>query len=356
MLLQNPQKKVESIIGEIEKGRSRESDSSLLIRILNKQPSMIHEVVRSLASIMAKGDSKPYISACLILNKMADKYPDKVSHSLEMIIEFLRYRKKELNEYEWIPTLELFTKMNQGHPENMRTAVPIIFSALGSSNATIRETAYFLLVLIAANNPDFFKDRSKELIKVLNGLNVDERRYACNIIRIIAEKNPEIVEKTFDIVEELYLNHPDNNLRREAGFVVDRHGSKTDTIKQPDINMAVAKQEDNSMIETALQKMIPSNAIESSILVDTDGREIAHSGAQIDKSLVSKLTSMIALDNDNKFKSRISIEQADKKIVAVRVGDKAILVVVTHADASIGMLLMMLNKSVEKINVLLQDA
>ncbi len=62
---------------------------------------------------------------------------------------------------------------------------------------------------------------------------------------------------------------------------------------------------------------------------------------------------MIALDNDNKFKNRISIEQADKKIVAVRVGNKAILVVVTSADASIGMLLLMLNKSVEKINELL---
>jgi len=85
---------VDSIIKEIEKGRSRDGDSSSLIRILNKHPSMIYEVLRSLASIIAKGNSKSCISACVILNKMADKYPDKVSDSLEMIIEFLKYRKK----------------------------------------------------------------------------------------------------------------------------------------------------------------------------------------------------------------------------------------------------------------------
>src|SRR3990172_29979 len=160
MLLQNPQKKVESIIVEIEKGKIRDSDKSSLVQILNDQPSMIPEVLRALASIMAKGNSKAYISACLVQNKMADEYLDKVSDSLEMIMELLSYRKKELNEYEWIPTLESFTKINQGHPENMRIVVPILFSALGNSNATIRETAYFLLALIAANNPDFFKDRS----------------------------------------------------------------------------------------------------------------------------------------------------------------------------------------------------
>ncbi len=67
MLLQNPQKKVESIIEEIEKGRIRDSDSSSLVQILDDQPSMIPEVLRALASIMAKGDSKAYISACLLL-------------------------------------------------------------------------------------------------------------------------------------------------------------------------------------------------------------------------------------------------------------------------------------------------
>ncbi|MBU4453634.1 MAG: hypothetical protein KJ929_00905, partial [Euryarchaeota archaeon] len=61
-------------------------------------------------------------------------------------------------------------------------------------------------------------------------------------------------------------------------------------------------------------------------------------------------------EGDDEFKNRISIEQADKKIVAVRVGNEAMLVVVTSADTAIGMLLVILNKSVEKIKEILMDA
>lgn len=403
-LLQNPQKKVESILKELEKGKTHDSDTSSLMQILNKQPSMIPEVMRSLASIMAKGDSNPSISACLVMNRMTDERLDEVSDSLEMIMELLKDRKKELNEYEWIPALELLTKINQQHPEKMRSAVPVLLAAMGNTNATVRESAYCLLGFIAADNPDFFKGRSIELIKVLNGLNVDERLYACNIIRIVAEKNPEIVDNTFDLVNDLFLNHPDNNLRSAAGLAVDKMRPKKDVPKQPDSKVPLVKQEvtgpelntisdvisltnnetispriarvfseigldekkntsneeigtnDKSQIENALQMMIPKSVIESAILIDTNGGVLAQSGPQIDNSLLKKLASMISLEGDDEFKNRISIEQADKKIVAVRVGSMAILVVVTSADTAIGMLLVMLNKSVEKIKEILMDA
>ncbi len=113
---------------------------------------------------------------------------------------------------------------------------------------------------------------------------------------------------------------------------------------------------DKRQIENALQMMIPKSVIESAILIDTNGGVLAQSGPQIDNSLLKKLASMISLEGDDEFKNRISIEQADKKIVAVRVGSMAILVVVTSADTAIGMLLVMLNKSVEKIKEILIDA
>ncbi|MDP3104458.1 MAG: hypothetical protein Q8M95_07610 [Candidatus Methanoperedens sp.] len=380
ILLQSPQKKVESILKEVEKGKTHGSDTSSLMQILNKQPSMIPEVIRSLASIMAKGDSKPGISACLVMNRIADERLDEVSDSLEIIMDFLKDRKKELNEYEWIPALELLTKINQQHPEKMGSAVPALLAALGNTNATVKETAYYLLSLIAADNPDFFKDRSIELIKVLNGLNVDERIHACNIIGIIAEKKPEIVDKTFDLVNDFFLNHPDNNLRSAAGLAADKMRPKKAVPKQPESKVPLVKQEekrpeinitpgviplknneeigtkDKSQIENALQLMIPKSVIESAILIDTNGGVIAQSGPQIDNSLLKKLASMISSEGDDEFKNRISIEQADKKIVAVRVGNEAMLVVVTSADTAIGMLLVMLNKSVEKIKEILMDA
>ena len=251
-LLQNPQKKVESILKELEKGKTHDSDTASLIQILNKQPSMIPEVMRSLAAIMAKGDSNPSISACLVMNRMADERLDEVSDSLEMIMELLKDRKKELNEYEWIPALELLTKINQQHPEKMRSAVPALLAALGNTNATVRETAYYLLSLIAADNPDFFKDRSIELIKVLNGLNVDARIHACNIIGVIAEKNPGIVDKTFDLVNDLFLNHPDNSLRSAAGLAADKMRRKKDVPTQ----VSHSKIESNSRHLCAFQNLV----------------------------------------------------------------------------------------------------
>ncbi len=370
--LQNKQKQFEKIIKEIEKGNTSENNASSLMEILRDQSSMIPEVIRLLSYIMAKVDQKPYIAACHVLNLIADEYPDMVSDSLEMIIELLKYREKELNENEWILTLELLTKINHGHPEKIKIAVPGLLTALGNSNPNIREAAYFLLALIATNNPDSFKDRSKELTRVLSGINIDERINGCKIIGKIAEKNPEIVEKTYPLVEDLFLNHPDNNLRKEAGFAADKLRPK-DAAKQPDSNVAtgfykagLAEMEittgkgnditDKTRIESVLQMMIKSRVIDSANLVDTGCRVISHSGTQIDNSLLGKLVSIISLDSDNAFKNRIIFEQADKKIVAVRVGNKAILVVVTGEDTSIGMLLIMLNKSVEKLNEMLIDA
>lgn len=361
--LQNKQKQFEKTIKEIEKGNTSESNASSLMQILMDQPSMIPEVIRSLSYIMAKVDQKPYIAACQVINLIADEYPDTVSDSLEMIIDLLKYREKELNEHEWVPTLEFLTKINQGHPDKIKIVVPGLLTALGNSNPNIREAAYFLLALIATNNPDSFKDRSKELIRVLSGINVDERTYGCKIIGKIAEKNPEIVEKTYYLVEDLFLNHPDNNLRKEAGFAADKLRPKV-AAKQPDINvseMEITPRKENDItdktgIESVLQMMMKSRVIYSADLVDTGGRVISHSGPQIDNSLLSKLVSIISLDSDKALKNRIIFEQADNKIVAVRVGNKAILVVVTGADTSIGMLLHMLNKSVEKLNEMLIDA
>ena len=401
--LQNKQKQFEKIIKDIEKGNTSESNASSLMEILNDQPSMIPEVIRSLSYIMSKVDQKPYIAACQVLNLIADEYPDIVSDSLEMIIELLKYREKELNENEWLHTLELFTKIYQGYPEKIKTAVPGLLTALGNSNPDIRGEAYFLLITIATNNPDSFKDRSKELIRVLSGINIDERINGCKIIGKIAEKNPEIVEKTYGLVEDLFLNHPDNNLRKEAGFTVDKLRPKA-AAKHPDINIPVAEQEyiqsdqdslsfENSLIndetktaniatgfykagldeteitprkeydiknktqiENVLKMMINGRIIDSANLVDAGGMVISQSGSQIDNSLLGKLVSIISLDSDKAFKNRIIFEQADKKIVAVRIGNKAILVVVTGSDTSIGMLLIMLNKSVEKLNEMLIDA
>lgn len=372
----NPQKKIESILKEIEKGRTLESETDTLMQILNENHSMIPDVIKSLSIIMGKVDQKPYISACMVMNSIADQYLDKVSELFEMTIELLKYREKEINEKEWIPTLELFTKMHQGYPEKMRMVIPGLFTALGNPNASIREAAYYLLAHIATTNHDLFKDRTKEMIRTLNGLNVDERIYACKIIGKVAEKNPLIVAGTFELLEDLFLNHPDTDLRSEAGFTADKlrpvcapkkpyangssEVSKDTTMKKEakifsDITSVISAK-DKIHIDNTLATIIKNRVIDSAALVDTGGRVLSYSGNEIDSSLLNKLVSMLALDSSDTFNGRISIEQAEKKIVAIRVGSKAVLVVVTGADTSIGMLHIMLNKPVEIIKDILMDA
>lgn len=372
----NPQKKIESILKEVEKGKTLESETDTLMQILNENPSIIPDVIKSLSIVMGKVDQKPYISACMVLNSIADQYLDKVSELFEMTIELLKYREKEINEKEWIPTLELFTKIHQGYPEKMRVVIPGLFTALGNPNASIREAAYYLLAHIATTDHDLFKDRTKEMIRALGGLNIDERIYACKIIRILAEKNPLIVSGMFDYLEDLFLNHPDNDLRSEAGFAADKlrpvcapkkpdasissEVSKETTMKKDAMifsgitSMLSAK--DKIDLDDALDAIIKNRVIESAALVDTGGRVLSYSGNEMDSSLLNKLVSMLALDSSDTFNGRISIEQAEKKIVAIRVGSKAVLVVVTGADTSIGMLHIMLNKLVETIKVILMDA
>ena len=119
--------------------------------------------------------------------------------------------------------------------------------------------------------------------------------------------------------------------------------------KEIDIN-------DKIKIEIAIQGIMKGGVIESVILVDTDYKVLFQSGPQINNLLLIKLISIINLEKDDTFKNRITIEQADKNIIAVRVGKKAILVVLTGANISIGMLFLTLNKSIEKLNDMLMDA
>lgn len=378
-LFQSPQQKLESILKDIDNSRTKENDISSLVEILNKEPSMISGVLRSLASTMAKDDLRSFISASQFLNRLADEYPDDVSGSLEMIMEHIRSRKKELNEYEWMPVLEFFTKIFKEHPEKMIFTVAALFSALGNPNPTIRATAYSLLEVIAVSYPEFFKDRSNDIIRVLNGLNEDGRIYSCHIIGIIAEKDPDIVRMTYDLVQDLFLNHPNTNLRSEAGFAADKLRPKKKAVRQPENHIPLIKAEvvepkirnvtentllkneddaikDKRQIDNALRTMIPERGTISATLVSTGGRMISHSGPQIDMELLTKLGSIMPSETDDNFRSRISIEQADKNIVAVRVGRKAILVVVTDTETSIGMLHIMLDKSVEKLHGILMDS
>lgn len=219
-LYNNLQKR--NILKKIENGRVCETDIASLLELLNNHPKMIQEVVGTLNRILQKGDIKAYNSAISALNKMAENYIGLEHYSVDVIVDCMQKRKKDLFEEGMSKILEILLKITLNYPEHMKIAVPELMICLENTNATSRETAHYTLTLLAATHHEFFRGHQKEIIRVLNGLNVDERIYACRLIMKLAENEPAIVEATYDILEDLRLNHPDSKLRSEAGFAIEK--------------------------------------------------------------------------------------------------------------------------------------
>ena len=218
----NFQKKARNIIKKIENGSAGESNMSSLCELLENHPDMIQESIGALNAILIKGDIKGYNSAISALNKMAENFIGFEHYSVDVIVNCMRERKNDLRENGLLKILEILSKITQKYPERMRIAVPELLICLENTNSKSREMAYFMLSILAAAHHEFFKDRSKEIIRALNGLYVDERIYACRLLKQLAQNDQTIVDDTQDLLEDLRLNHPDCNLRSEAGFAMDK--------------------------------------------------------------------------------------------------------------------------------------
>lgn len=239
----NFQKKVRDIIKKIENGNAGKSNIASLCELLENHQNMIPESIEALNNIMIKGDLKAFNSVIYTLNKMSENHIGLEYYSVDVIIGCMRGRKNDLLEYGLFEVLEILSKITQKYPERMRIAVPELLFCLENTNAKSRDISYFMLSIIAAAHYEFFKDHSKELIRALNGLYVDERIFACRLIKQLAQKDQTMVADTYDLIEDLRLNNPDCNLRSEAGFAMDKlkkaarknslHVNKVKPMKKP---------------------------------------------------------------------------------------------------------------------------
>jgi hypothetical protein len=227
------QKKIKSILIEFKKGRLDKADMASLMELLDKQPSAVPEVIGELTGILKSENTTAYSSAITALNMLAEMEPDQVAGSLDAILGCIRRGEKEFHEDWFLGSLDILIKISQKYPERMDIAVSDLLLCLENISAAVREKSYFLLALLAVMRPEVFMGHSKELVRVLQGLNIDERIYACKLIKKIAESNdPKIVESTYDVLEDLRLNHLDSNLRSEAAYAADKIRVKENIIKQ----------------------------------------------------------------------------------------------------------------------------
>ncbi|MFZ3384019.1 MAG: hypothetical protein WA144_08850 [Candidatus Methanoperedens sp.] len=218
----NFQEKIRNILKKIEHGNASESNMTSLCELLDNHQDIIPEAVGVLNDILLKGNVKAFNSAICAYNIMAQNHIAVGHYPADVIVGCMRDRRNDLREDSMLNILEILSKIAQKYPERMKIAVPELLIALESTNTKSREISHFILSILAATHHEFFKDRSKELIRVLNGLNVDERIYAIRLTKQLAEKEPSIVADTYDLLEDLRLNHPDSNLRSEAGFAMDK--------------------------------------------------------------------------------------------------------------------------------------
>lgn len=231
--LSNPRKKVQSILAKIEKGRVSDADTEYLMELMHNDPSALPEVIGVLGGILKKDNTKAYSSAIMILNLAAEKEPEMVAVIMDTIMGCIRKKVKEVPE-DWIlGSLEILIKISQKYPEKMGFVISDLVMFLENVSVTVREKSYFLLAYLAILQPGVFNGHSKDLVRALNGLNIDQRIYTCRLIKKIAEKDPKIVESTYGVLEDLRLNHLNSNLRSEAGFAIEMLSDK-DSIK-PDV-------------------------------------------------------------------------------------------------------------------------
>lgn len=230
--LRTPRNKIQNILIKIGKGRASETDIVLLIELLDEEQSAVPEVIGLLADILKRENTNAYSSVIMALNMAAEKEPELVVGSLDAIMGCIRKGEKELRQ-DWIlGSLDILFKISLKYPERMGFAISDLIMCLENISTAVREKTYFLLAFLIIMKPEVFSGRSKELVRVLNGLNIDERVYACKLIKKIAEREPKIVESTYDILEDLRLNHPDSNLRSEAAYAAEMLKVKEKVIKQ----------------------------------------------------------------------------------------------------------------------------
>ncbi|MCX9082987.1 MAG: hypothetical protein OIN83_12415 [Candidatus Methanoperedens sp.] len=218
----NFQRKVRNIIKKIENGSAGESNISSLCELLEDHTDMMQESLGALNIILVKGNVKAYNCAISALNNIAEKYIGFEHYSVDVIVNCMQERKNDLREDSLLKLLEILSKLTQKSPERMKIAVPEMFICLENTNPKSRETAHFILSIIAATHHEFFEGHSRDIKRVLNGLYVDERIYACRLLKQLAQNDQTIVNDMHDLLEDLMLNHPDCNLRLEAGFAMDR--------------------------------------------------------------------------------------------------------------------------------------
>lgn len=217
MVFGSPKKTVDNSIKKIDKGHGSKKIVESLKKALQGDPELIGDTTLQLIGIIQTDKTETFGYCLEVLLEIAETEPDLLANSADAFIKLIQMPDDgTLDNNSTLIALDILSIIVAGYPEVMQPAVPALLKKMKSSNSNIRSATYYILDIISKTNPEFFSDHTPDLIRSLNGLNVDERIYAARLIGEIANSSPKVIDESYDILNDLASKHPNMELRQEA--------------------------------------------------------------------------------------------------------------------------------------------
>lgn len=207
MIFGSPEKKVIKIIEKIENGQGSHKLVISLNEILNEHPNLNEETSYRLIDIIRTHNTETFGYALDVLFKIAERETDLLTNSADVIIESIQY------------------------PKLMQTAIPVLLEKFNNQNSSLRLASYYLLDMVATKHPEFFSNYTPDIVKCLQGSNIDGLIYTIKLIGEIARMCPDIINESFSMLNGLSLKHPDEMVRQEAYDAIGKFKVKEKEVK-----------------------------------------------------------------------------------------------------------------------------
>ncbi|MCL7413990.1 MAG: hypothetical protein M8353_10325 [ANME-2 cluster archaeon] len=230
MVFGSPKKTIDNSIKKIEKGHGSRKIVDSLKKALKEDSGLIEDTALTLIGII-QTDKKETFSYCLEpLLDIAETETDLLVNSTDAFINIIQIPDDNaLDNNSILISLDILSIIVSLYPELMQPAVPALLKKMRSSNSQIRSASYYILDIISKSHPDFFSNHTLDLIRSLNGLNIDERVYATKLIGEIAKYSPNVIDDSYEVLNDLASKHPSSEVRQEAYDVLKKYGVDEET-------------------------------------------------------------------------------------------------------------------------------
>ncbi|MDW7777295.1 MAG: hypothetical protein SCH39_13295 [Methanosarcinales archaeon] len=221
MVFSSPKKTVDNNLTRIEKGQGSKKIVVSLKKALKEDPELIEDTALALIRII-QTDKKETFGYCLeILLNIAETETELLVNSIDAFIKIIQIPDDNaLDINSILIALDILSIIVSVSPDLMQPAVPELLKKMRSSNSQIRSASYYILDTISKSNPEFFSNYTLDLIRSLNGLNVDERIYAIKLIGEIAQYSPKVIDDSYNVLKDLSSKHPSLEIRQQAHDVL----------------------------------------------------------------------------------------------------------------------------------------